>query len=317
MNRFLRLLNIKTIKAVAPVLAVFFFLSCDTDILIDMKKNEPQLVVEGYINNYLSEYNYVILSKSMDYFAPDFQSVAVSNALVYITEGTKNADNSYTWNPATRVQLTETDNTRVPTEYRKGLYVDSRMLMTSSVASSQSLRGRTGKHYLLEITVEGKNYSAITSLLTPVTLDSLSSGYSFTDTEDQNKMKARLTVNYKDPDTLGNRQLFYWRQKKNMNSFGWGALSSNRRLNGTDDLYNGQYVKLTQPQGFEYKDSVEYYMISVDRTVYRFWDSYNKARNNDGPFSTPVQLISNIEGTNVTGCFSGFSVSAKKIVVHP
>src|ERR671913_606238 len=71
--------------------------SCEKDITIDVKDNEPQLIVEAYINNLMPEYNYVILTKSMDYFSPDFQGLAVSNAQVTITEGERLSDGNYRW----------------------------------------------------------------------------------------------------------------------------------------------------------------------------------------------------------------------------
>ena len=292
------------------------FSSCEKNIAIDLEDNEPQLVVEAYVNNLMPEYNYVILTKSMDYFAPDFQGVAVSNAQVTITEGEKNHDGNYRWNTSSKISLEETNNSRIPAEYRKGVYVDQKTIATLSTAPS-GLIAKPGKYYLLEISSEGKNYSAITSLPAVVPIDSLTSGHSYIDEAEGNIPKARVTVNYKDPDTIGNRQLFYWRQNRNRDGFGWGALSTNRRLNGTDDLTNGDVMRFTQPYGFSYNELVTFYMISVNREVYSFWESFDKARNNEGPFSTPVALVSNIKGPNVTGCFSGFSVSTRSIVVKP
>lgn len=291
------------------------FSSCKKDFVVDVGTNEPQLVVEAYINNLMPEYNYVILTRSMDYYAPEFQGAAISNAQVAITEGEENPDGTYRWNSASRVFLEESQNSRIPVEYRKGLYVDQKTIATVASGRPIGLIAKPGRYYLLEISIEGKNYSAITSLPELVSIDSLLSGFPYIDEEDGGIQKARVTVNYKDPDTLGNRQLFYWRQNKNRDGFGWGALSSNRRINGTDDLNNGQYLKVTQPYGFENGEVVDYYLVSVTRSVYTFWDSFNKARNNDGPFSTPVQLISNLQGPNVTGCFSGFTVSTKSVKV--
>ncbi|RYZ51032.1 MAG: DUF4249 family protein, partial [Sphingobacteriales bacterium] len=147
-------------------------------------------------------------------------------------------------------------------------------------------------------------------------LKSVDFGIYDADSDDSGQIKAAVTAHYKDPDTLGNRQLFYWRQTKNRDSFGWGALSTNRHSNGEDDLVNGRYVKMTQPTGFVNGETVDYYLVSVTRPVYDFWESYNKARNNAGPFATPVKLSGNVQGPNVTGCFSGFTVSTKSIVVR-
>jgi hypothetical protein len=57
-------------------------------------------------------------------------------------------------------------------------------------------------------------------------------------------------------------------------------------------------------------------MASVTRDVYDFWENFRDARNNEGPFSTPVTLLNKIQGENVTGCFSGMSLSSKTVVVY-
>lgn len=300
------------LKCILFFFVVSLFASCEKDFDIGIKANQSQLVVEGYINNELPEYNYVVLSRSMDYYNPDFQSTAVTGALVTITEGSLINDNSYSWDPDTKVQLIEANLPQIPSNFRQGVYFDPRLVTDSSNA----LKGVAGKHYLLEIEAEGKYYSAIASLLPAVLLDSLTCGYSFADTDDDNKEKARITVHYQDPDTLGNAQLFYWRHKNNRTHFGWGGMSSNWRTNGKDDLTNGEYMRITHNNAFDLGDTVDYYLSSVTRDVYDFWESFRNARNNDGPFSTPVTILNKINGVNVTGCFSGMSISRKTTIVY-
>lgn len=292
-------------------IAILLLGSCEQDFDVNVKANAPQLVVEGYINNVMRAYNYVVLSRSMDYYAPDFQSLAVTGAFVTVTEGSLMPDHSYNWDASSKVQLQEANLPQVPENFRRGVYFDPRLITDSSNA----LIGAPGKYYLLEIETEGKKYSAIAPLLPVVPIDSLTSGYYFTD-DDDDKEKARVTIHYQDPDTLGNVQLFYWRFRDNRDHFGWGGLGSSRRGNGTDDLTNGEYIRLTQSFGFEIGDTVNYYMASVTRDVYSFWDSFNKARNNEGPFSTPVTVLNKIEGENATGCFSGFSISSRDIIMR-
>lgn len=288
------------------------FTSCERDFDIDIKENEPQLIVEAYINNELPSYNYVILGRSQGYYEEGFENIPVTGATVYITEGTLDANNVYNWDPATKKQLKEGQlpqygNIRFP-----GVYFDN--LVATNPADA--LIGKPGKHYLLEIEAEGKRYSATTRLLMPIPVDSLTSGYHFIDEDDDTtQVKARITVHYKDPDTIGNTQLYYWRTRNTGDNFGWGGLNANRFTPGTDELVNGEYMHLTHGNGFELQDSVTYYMANVERKVYNFWDSFNKARSNGGPFSTPVKLLNTIEGENVIGCFSGFSVSVKAVVI--
>jgi hypothetical protein len=287
-----------------------FFTSCEKDFNINVKTNKPMLVVEAYINNEMPEYNYVVLSRSLDYLSLDFQSTPVSNAIVTITEGERNG-NEYKWNPATKLRLYSVNIPEVPTNLTN-IYFDPRL----ATNRNNALLGVPGKSYLLEISEGGNNYSATTTLLQPVQIDSLTTGFGYKDEEDGNKQKLRITNHYQDPDTLNNTQLYLYRFSENRNRFGWGSFYGNRNNNtGTDELTNGQYIRLTHPRGYVIGDTVNYYMASVTRDVFDFWKSFNNARNNGGPFATPVTLTTNITGPNVTGCFSGMSLSSKTIII--
>ena len=299
-----------TIHLLVLLYSCFLLTSCEKDFNIKIEAGKPQLVVEAYINNQMREYNYVILSRSLDYLSPNFQSTPVSKASVFITEG-EIINNKYSWNQASRVQLVEVNLPMIPANFTSGIYFDT-LLMTNA---QHALLGAAGKSYLLEITEGDNQYSAVTTLLPPVPIDSLTVGFPYIDENDDNNTKVRITNHYKDPDTLNNTQFYYYRFFENRNSFGWGGLSKSR-TGGTDDLTNGQYIHLTHPRGFAAPDTINYFMASVTRDVYNFWDSYNKARDNNGPFATPVTLSSNIQGTNVTGCFTGLSLSSKTIILR-
>jgi hypothetical protein len=294
----------------ALLLFCFVLPGCEKDFDLKPQSNKPLLVVEAYINNQMRDYNYVVLSHSLDYLSLDFQGTPVKNATVTITEGER-INNKYTWDQASRVQLFEANLAQVPQNFRSGVYFDKRLLTDSLHA----LLGRPGKSYLLEIKDGVKEYSAIATLLPPVQIDSLTTGYGFIDEDDGNKKKLRITNHYQDPDTINNTQLYYYRFSENRNRFGWGGLYRNR-IPGTDELTNGQHIDLTHTRGFVIGDTVNYYMASVTRDVYNFWESFNDARNNNGPFATPVTLESNIIGNNVTGCFSGMSLSSKTIIIR-
>jgi hypothetical protein len=283
--------------------------SCEKNIDLKVEANENQLVVEAYINNIMAQYNYVVLSRSQDYFSPNFQAIAVNGAMVSITEGIRLPDNTYQWDTTNgKVYLQELNNPILPATFRSGLYFDERLVTDSTLA----LRGKVGKFYLLEITSQGQKYTSITGLPQPVEVDSLTAGYSYVD--DSGVIAQRLTIHYQDPDTLGNAQFYFNRFVENKNNFGWGALRKSR-MPGVDDLNNGEYIHLTFPQGYYRGDTVSFYMASIQRDVYQFWNTFDKARDNNGPFSTPVTLATNIQGDKVTGCFSGFSISAKVIVI--
>jgi len=287
------------------------FSSCRHDMDINIPPREPELVVEAYINNIFPLHNYVVLGRSLSFFDTSFENIAVSGALVTITEGDLLPDRSYRWNASTKRQLKEVKIPVIDTVLVPGVYFDPKLVSDPLNA----LRGVPGKHYLLEISVGNKHYSATTQLLQPIKIDSLTSGYHYNDDDDPTERLARLTVHYQDPDTIGNNLLYYWRARENRLSFGWGAMRNDRFANATDELTNGQYIRLTHSARFHVGDTVSYYLVHVERKIYNFWNSYNRARANGGPFATPVALANTISGENVVGAFSGFSVNRRRIMV--
>lgn len=296
------------------VFAQFYLTSCERDFDLNIKPNNPMLVVEGYINNKMPAYNYVILSRSQDYYSTTIENIPVSGAKITITEGTVQDDNSIVWDDDNITILRERSIATMNISSRtisNGIYFDERIIADTSNA----LIGKPGKHYLLTIDVDGKTYTSVTFLPPPVTLDSLSSENHFIETANNNRERAMVTLHYKDPDTLGNAQLVYSRSDDNWNNFGWGGLRASSYIYNTDDNINGKYLHPTLSADFAIGEKVEYYLVSVERKVYNFWNSFNKAKDNAGPFSTPVMLDNTIAGENVVGCFSGFSVSGKAIVV--
>ncbi|WP_276483949.1 DUF4249 domain-containing protein [Paraflavitalea pollutisoli] len=285
---------------------------CSRDFEIELKPAVPMLVVEGYINTWNPLYNYVILGRSQDFYDTAFSNVAVSNARVFITEGTYGPNDTYSWDATTRRQMREIRVPQLGNVQLPGVYFDPRLASDPG----RSLRGTAGKHYLLEIETDGKQYTATTHLVPVVRLDSVTVGNYYNDEEEGHIVrKALITVHYKDPDTIGNSQLYFW-QYRLERRFGWGSLHTNRYTPGTDDLVNGQYLHITHGNGLNVGDTITYHLASVERKVYNFWDSFNKARSNGGPFSTPVTLQSTISGENVTGCFSGFSVSSRRVAIR-
>ncbi len=300
-------------KALVVFLLLCSLVSCQRDFTIKTNANVTQLVVEGYINNEDPEYNYVLLTKSQDFFSTDTAGLIVTDAKVTVTAGDLGETNGgISWDTANRVSLIEQPFGGISDAVSRGVYSDPRL----KTDPGHALRGEPGRFYRLDIDYEGKQYSSVTSMPGVIPIDSITTGYYFTDMADSNISKARITINYQDPDTTGNSELFFRRSSENRKSFGWGGLKTNARLNNDDALINGQYVRLTVQYSFGLGDTVVMQMASVDRAVYNFWNSYGEALSNDGPFATPIVLKTNITGENVTGCFSGFSTSSIKARVE-
>jgi hypothetical protein len=296
-------------KKILIITCSIFLLSCEKDFDIEVASTAPKLIVEAYISNQAPQYTYVILSKSVDYFNPIFQSIPVKNAQVSITEGSVVANN-IVWNAASKRVLAEVSNPALPTVFANGLYVDPLVITNPA----QALVGKVGKYYRLDVLHENNAYTGITNMPDTVKLDSVTYGLPFVNADNENKF--RITNHYKDPDSLGNTYFYYWRNNENRNRFGWAGLFKSRAP-GRDDTNNGEYIKITHPQGINFNDTITYMLTSVNRNTHNFWESYLDARNNNGPFSTPVILQNYISGNNVIGCFMGLSVSERTIITRP
>jgi len=122
---------------------ILFFASCEDVIEIELNDMEPQLVVEGVINDIDDQFK-VRLSKTTDYFNED-NNPTVSDAVITLTD---NAGNMATLN-----------------EIEPGIYVE------------ESMHGKPNTSYILNILSEGKEYTANASIPEEVTIDSLTYEY--------------------------------------------------------------------------------------------------------------------------------------------
>src|SRR4051794_21665379 len=100
----INIMSNKLCFTIATLLFITLFTSCEKNFDIKVSSNTPKLVVEAYINNEMRAYNYVILSRSVDYLSPNFENTPVTDAKVTITEGERAGD-GYNWDTNKKVQL--------------------------------------------------------------------------------------------------------------------------------------------------------------------------------------------------------------------
>ena len=277
-----------TLKIVLLLLAVVTLFSCEEEIEVDVPGNANSLVVEAYINDRFPALNYVILTRSVDYFSAAGGYVPVKDAQVFVTEGTVNgADTS--WDISTRKQLVE-----VRTDTVRGFYMDP----------AQLLLGKQNHVYLLEITSDGKSVRGTTSIPALVPLDSM--------TYTRERREATITLHYNEPVAINNNYFIIYRNGSDSTIRTWGFHTG--AFTFSDDFINGEYRRQTLFTRFNAGDTVNLWMSSIDRLSYNFWESFDDANRNGGPFATPVTVESNITGG--IGCFTGMSTDYKRVVIR-
>ncbi|MBP6303868.1 MAG: DUF4249 domain-containing protein [Bacteroidia bacterium] len=277
-----------TLKIIFLLLGVVALFSCEEEIEVDVPGNANSLVVEAYINDRFPALNYVILTRSVDYFSTAGGYVPVKDAQVFVTEGTVNgADTS--WDVSTRKQLVE-----VRTDTVRGFYMDP----------AQQLLGKQNHVYLLEITSDGKSVRGTTSIPALVPLDSM--------TYTRERSEATITLHYNEPVAINNNYFIIYRNGSDSTIRTWGFHTG--AFTFSDDFINGEYRRQTLFTRFNAGDTVNLWMSSIDRLSYNFWESFDDANRNGGPFATPVTVESNITGG--IGCFTGMSTDYKRVVIR-
>lgn len=277
-----------TLKIILLLFGVVTLFSCEEEIEVDVPGNANSLVVEAYINDRFPALNYVILTRSVDYFSAAGGYVPVKDAQVFVTEGTVNGVDT-SWDVSTRKQLVE-----VRTDTVRGFYMDP----------AQQLLGKQNHVYLLEITSEGKSVRGTTSIPALVPLDSM--------TYTRERREATITLHYNEPVAINNNYFIIYRNGSDSTIRTWGFHTG--AFTFSDDFINGEYRRQTLFNKFNAGDTVNLWMSSIDRLSYNFWESFDDANRNGGPFATPVTVESNITGG--IGCFTGMSTDYKRVVIR-
>lgn len=286
----------KSLKYIVGLFSLAVSLSaCEKEIDVPLPPAESEIVVEAYINQLDPLYNYVILSRTVDYFNPNLDLISVSGAQVYITEGITNGSDTI-WDEANKKQMVEIAPDSIP-----GIYFNL------------GLRGQLGHVYKLEIQAEGKNIYGVTTIPQLVTLDSVTSSYTV-NPDNAKDTGYFMTIHFNEPAPTGNNYRYLYKEGGDTAYFGWGSINSDDGV-FNDEIINGVYRSFKFSDRFKFNDTVNFYLCAIDRPAYNFWDSYASARYNGGPFSTPVQLKSNIQGA--IGSFTGKAVSRKRLIFKP
>ncbi len=264
--------------------------SCEKRIVMDVPPSKEEIVVEASINQRFLSLNYVIISKTVDYFNPDLSLNAVGGAKVYITEG-KITGTDTLFEVANRVPFIDVLDTILP-----GIYVNP------------SFIGKVNKPYLLEITLkDGRKITGKTFIPPPMIFDSTHFWFNY----NKKDTNAFFYLQWKDGPEQNNYRMAIWHSTDSVLT-GWGAAD---RFYTFDDAYiNNAPRPFLNMNPFKYGDTVNVYLSSIGRSEYIFWDSFRNAANNGGPFSTPVAVKSNIIGG--IGSFTGYGIVFKQFILQ-
>lgn len=275
----------------------FFMYACEKEITVDLPTPTPKIVVEGAIEQ--GCYPWVILTRNAPYFEPVDSSTLVNmiitNAVVTVSDG----------------QVIDTLSIGFdPYVYPYVKYI------------GQTIIGEVGKTYNLTIQVDGKTYTAQTSIPNPVHLDSvkfkIETGY---DT------LGVAWIYLVDPDTIGNHYRIFTKVLGRDSVFlhPYPSTTDDRFFNGQfaeysvyrgrnpleDDMYDDENLDSAGiPRWLFIKDeTVVIKLTSIDEMHYDFWYSVEQQYMTDGnPFASPISARTNISG-DALGIWGGYGVA--------
>lgn len=257
------------ILIIVSTISVLLYSSCQKIITPPLSNSAPQLVIEGAVSDTTGPY-YVNISNSVAFYAYNTYP-NVTGASVTITDQT--------------AAITD-----VLTEASAGVY------------ATHTILGKAGHTYQLRIVLQGKTYSAVSTMPYPVALDSVSFDYTSI------KNMIQPVVHYQDPISLVN----YYKYNIEVN-----GVKLKRFQTSEDLLMNGKYIRtnlVTDTGAIKKNDRVLVSLVGIDKNAYNFLqEAENVAFYNDNQ-ATPATPTSNISG-GCLGYFSAQAVSRKSAVV--
>ena len=270
-------------------IVVVLLSSCEKEIKVDIPPQTNSLVVEASINDLLPTLNYVFITQTVDYFNPNIEALGLSGAEVFITEGS--IEGTDTVFNGFRYQMFD----KIIPQSPDGLYLNP------------FLFGQPEKIYKLEINYKGKTITGKTQIPAITNIDSV--WFRFDGMLD-GKRRAFPSLSFFDPPEPS-----YYRMAYSFNNnpilLGFGATDRIRLLN--DDLINNKTREFNSYQSLTEGDTINNYLCRIGRKEFLFWQSFGQANNNAGPFATPVQLRSTLNGA--IGCFTGYSIDYRQLIL--
>ncbi len=261
------------------ILSIFLVTSCEKEIDLDLKDQSGQIVIEGNVTDQTGPY-FVKITKSVA-FTEANQYPAIENAQVVLSDNTGQ---------------TETLQ-----------YVGNGTYKTSTFT------GQPGRTYTLNISAEGQQYSAQSTMPQAVSFDGLDQDSFMVGGETSYTLLPVFT----DPSPLGDRYLFVYTVNNNPKKF-FSEFSDNvnngmpnqRPLILPNDEGDSNDIKVVAG------DTIHVEMQCIDNNIYTFYSALLQlSSGGPGGGITPTNPPSNISN-GALGYFSAHTVRTRTAVIQ-
>jgi hypothetical protein len=276
--------------------------SCEKNVSFKLNDAEKKLVVEASIEN--GQAPTVVLSNSLDYFSsisPDIlQQSFVHNAVVSISNGTLThqlKEYSFDQNGYTFFYYS----------------IDSSNLATAFV-------GELNSPYSLKINVQGKEYTAVTTI--PKVTKVIDSVFWKKASDFLPDSLVALMIKATDPPGYGDYVRYYTKDNSEPFYPGINSVFDDQIIDGTTytlQVDRGYPRNLGLAEDdliyFHKGDTVTFKLSNIDKATFDFWRTMEFSYATVGnPFSSPSKVLSNISG-NGLGYFAGYAAQYHTIII--
>lgn len=262
-------------KNILLLLVVLLTFSCQKVVDINPKTGDQKVIVQSCL--YKDSLAYVIVTKSTDYLSKT-KPVSLSGAIVTLTNN-HGASEILTWNSLKRVY------------------------------EGNTIRGVANDFYTLQVTFEGKTYTASSVLPDLVPADTI--------------------IVKKNPATSFNEESYTMKLYATLPSnvdlyFLFKGYSNGVFLNDVNDIYYADNKLLNGSLegvdiGYEYSvgDTAKLELMSLTKEAYNFYDAASIQLNNDGGFfSTPPANVPSMFNNGAVGLFQCSTIQVLTTVVQ-
>ena len=281
------------------------FFSCEKEITIELDEPPASLVVDASIENGVAPV--VVLSRSLNYFSkinPEILSASfVRGAGVTISDGRRT------------VKLKEDSIRR-----NGGLPVYFYTIDLTNPANV--LIGSLNTQYTLDITTEGKNYRAQTTIPAITRrVDSLWWEELKGPREPEDSNSVLVMMRGADKPGLGSYIRYFTRVNRGVYLPGFNSVFDDQVIDGT--TYTVTIDKGFDKNGdfepgeryFKKGDTVSLKLCEIDKISYDFFRTMEFSFQSVGnPFSSPVKVLGNISG-GALGAFTGYAAQYRQIII--
>lgn len=247
------------------IIAVLLFAGCEKVIDAKLQIADPKIVIEGMLSDQI-ENQTVRVSKSVP-FNESGKFNGVSGAVVRL--------------------ILQSGQSISYSEISPGVYQSSR------------IRGVPQRTYSLQVTIEGKTYTAFSTMPSAVKADSIS----FRRLSFPGSSSVYPSINYRDPGQVQNQ----YRYLLKINSKSVADIVSEDRFN---DGNNVSELIFYEGDDLKSGDKLEVELQSIDRNVFKYFFAIAQINGSSGPPVAPDNPVSNFDN----GALGIFSAHTKSVL---